>query len=57
MLAYLMSRANMPLEEAFRFVQSKRKEVRPNAGFVEQLKQYEDMLKQQPEPAASDSVL
>lgn len=42
-IAYLMKKHGMCLDAAFEFVKSKRRFVGPNAGFLEQLKLYEDM--------------
>lgn len=43
-IAYLMKHYGMKYEEAHRFVKSKRSFIRPNDGFVEQLKIYEKRL-------------
>ncbi|KAK7081566.1 dual specificity phosphatase 19, partial [Halocaridina rubra] len=43
-IAYLMRHYSMNYEEAFNFVKTKRTFVRPNVGFVEQLKEYEQKL-------------
>lgn len=43
-IAYLMKHYGMSFDEAFKFVKSKRSFIRPNAGFVEQLKAYEAKL-------------
>lgn len=43
-IAYLMKHYGMSFDEAFKFVKSKRSFVRPNVGFVEQLKLYEAKL-------------
>lgn len=43
-MAYLMRHYGMSFDEAFRFVKSKRSFVRPNEGFVKQLKEYEAVL-------------
>lgn len=40
MIGYLMNRDRMPLDDAFEFVKSKRPAIRPNAGFLNQLRQY-----------------
>lgn len=42
--AYVMKTLRMGFEAALAFVKSKRSVVRPNAGFVEQLKEYEKTL-------------
>jgi len=43
-IAYLMYRYSLLLEEAFRFVKSKRIIIQPNAGFIAQLKHLEPLL-------------
>ncbi|KAK8743046.1 hypothetical protein OTU49_001501 [Cherax quadricarinatus] len=43
-IAYLMRHYSMSFDEAFRFVKSKRSFIRPNPGFLEQLKEYETKL-------------
>lgn len=43
-IAYLMKHYGMSFDEAFNFVKSKRSFIRPNVGFVEQLKTYEAKL-------------
>ncbi|XP_050735356.1 dual specificity protein phosphatase 19-like [Eriocheir sinensis] len=43
-MAYLMRNYGMSFDEAFRFVKSKRSFVRPNEGFMKQLKEYEQLL-------------
>ncbi|XP_066981433.1 dual specificity protein phosphatase 19 [Macrobrachium rosenbergii] len=43
-IAYLMRYYGMNYEEAFKFVKTKRSFIRPNTGFVEQLKEYEKKL-------------
>lgn len=43
-IAYLMKHYGMNYDEAHRFVKSKRSFIRPNVGFVEQLKEYEAKL-------------
>lgn len=43
-IAYLMKHYSMSFDEAFRFVKSKRSFIRPNTGFLEQLKEYESKL-------------
>jgi atypical dual specificity phosphatase len=42
--AYLMRTDKMTYEDAFSYVKSKRPSARPNAGFIEQLKEYEKTL-------------
>ncbi|XP_044730446.1 dual specificity protein phosphatase MPK-4-like isoform X2 [Chrysoperla carnea] len=42
-IAYVMKKNNMPFDEAFELVKSKRKFVHPNHGFQHQLKLYEKM--------------
>lgn len=44
-IAYLMVTKHMPLEVALKFVVSKRQVVKPNSGFMRQLKVYERILK------------
>ena len=44
MTAYVMKTLRMSFESALAYVKSKRSVVRPNAGFVEQLKEYEKTL-------------
>lgn len=43
-IAYLMRYYSMNYDEAFKFVKMKRSFIRPNVGFVEQLKEYEKKL-------------
>ena len=43
-IAYLIKYYDMTFDEAFRFVKGKRSFIRPNEGFVEQLKTYEKKL-------------
>jgi protein-tyrosine phosphatase len=43
-IAYLMYRYNLLLEEAFQFVKSKRIIIQPNPGFISQLKYLEPLL-------------
>ena len=43
-IAYLMYKNKMKYDDAFDFVQSKRKEISPNTGFQRQLKQFEKIL-------------
>lgn len=40
MIGYLMNREKMPLDDAFEYVKSKRPSIRPNAGFLNQLRMY-----------------
>jgi hypothetical protein len=44
MIAYLMCEKNMSVKEAYTFVKSKRKNARPNVGFLVQLVEYEKQL-------------
>ena len=44
-IAYFMRHHNMSMEEAFQFVKQRRPIIHPNAGFVRQLRIYEDKLK------------
>ncbi len=44
-IAFLIGFENMPFQEALKFVQSKRKQVYPNQGFLEQILVYEEKLK------------
>ncbi|XP_016980253.2 dual specificity protein phosphatase 18 [Drosophila rhopaloa] len=44
-LAYLMKHARMSLREAYKHVQSIRPQVRPNSGFFQQLRRYEQELR------------
>ena len=44
MTAYVMKTLRLGFDAALAFVKSKRAVVRPNAGFVEQLKEYEKTL-------------
>ncbi|XP_016951455.1 dual specificity protein phosphatase 18 [Drosophila biarmipes] len=44
-LAYLMKHAGMSLREAYHHVQSIRPQVRPNSGFFQQLRRYEQELR------------
>lgn len=44
MIAYLMTKNQWSYEESLTFLKSKRKWVKPNPGFVEQLKAYERRL-------------
>ncbi|XP_034664418.1 dual specificity protein phosphatase 18 [Drosophila subobscura] len=44
-LAYLMKHAGMSLREAYTHVQSIRPQVRPNSGFFQQLRRYEQQLR------------
>ncbi|MCL4148508.1 UNVERIFIED_CONTAM: hypothetical protein GTU68_013577, partial [Idotea baltica] len=43
-IAYLMRQYCMTFDEAFRFVKHRRSFIRPNEGFVQQLKLYEQKL-------------
>ncbi|KRY77059.1 Dual specificity protein phosphatase 19 [Trichinella pseudospiralis] len=45
-VAYLMKRENYTLENALSFVRAKRPCIRPNNGFMKQLKEFENELKQ-----------
>ncbi|KAI8046929.1 dual specificity protein phosphatase 18 [Drosophila gunungcola] len=44
-LAYLMKHARMSLREAYEHVQSIRPQVRPNSGFFQQLRRYEQEIR------------
>lgn len=44
-LAYLISRYNMSLDTAYSYVKTRRPQIRPNPGFMDQLRQYETELK------------
>ena len=44
-IAYLMSRFDMPLRFAFAYVRARRPQIRPNFGFVAQLQAYDKVLK------------
>jgi protein-tyrosine phosphatase len=44
-IAYLMAEHNMTLEEAYKHVKAKRSIIHPNWGFVNQLRRYEQVLK------------
>ena len=44
-IAYTMKEYNMSLEEALEHVKGKRSVVNPNDGFVQQLKDYEGILR------------
>ncbi|KAL4506869.1 hypothetical protein ABPG72_001290 [Tetrahymena utriculariae] len=46
-IAYLMKEHKMSFLEAFNLAKSKRQKTNPNQGFLEQLKQYENILKYQ----------
>ncbi|EAS01378.2 dual specificity phosphatase domain protein (macronuclear) [Tetrahymena thermophila SB210] len=46
-IAYLMKEHQMTFQEAFNLTKSKRQKTNPNQGFLEQLKQYENIIKQQ----------
>ena len=39
-IAYLMGKKNMSFDEAFEHTKERRKIIRPNSGFLEQLKKY-----------------
>jgi protein-tyrosine phosphatase len=41
-IAYLIRKRKMTLEQALQFVRSKRSIIRPNVGFMEQLKAFEE---------------
>lgn len=43
-IAYVMAKYKMKYEKAYEFVQEKREFIDPNEGFVEQLKQFEEIL-------------
>ena len=43
-IAYVMFKKKMNFEDAFKFVKSKREQILPNSGFVEQLKEFEEIL-------------
>lgn len=43
-IAYVMFKKKMNFEDAFTFVKSKREQILPNSGFVEQLKEFEEIL-------------
>jgi protein-tyrosine phosphatase len=45
-IAYLMNKYNMNLDNAYSYVINKRLIIRPNSGFLKILKSYEDYLKQ-----------
>eukprot|EP01137_Pigoraptor_chileana_P014718 Opistho-2@69706 len=44
-IAYAMKANNWTLQEAYQYVRSRRACVRPNAGFLEQLREYEGILR------------
>ena len=44
--AYLMKYKNMSADEAIEFIQSKRSQVDPNPGYIRQLKEFEQELKE-----------
>lgn len=44
-IAYLMMKKRWPLVQAYQYVKEKRSKIRPNAGFQEQLKTFEQQLK------------
>ncbi|KMT15475.1 hypothetical protein BVRB_3g058320 isoform A [Beta vulgaris subsp. vulgaris] len=43
-LAYLIKRRGMTVSQALEYVRSKRPQASPNAGFIKQLKNYEQSL-------------
>ena len=43
-IAYVMFKKKINFEDAFTFVKSKREQILPNSGFVEQLKEFEEIL-------------
>ena len=43
-IAYLMKYANLTTDEAFEFVKNKRSSIKPNDGFMRQLRMYEKIL-------------
>lgn len=44
-IAYLMMKKHWPLDKAYQYVKEKRSKIRPNVGFQEQLKTFEQQLK------------
>ena len=44
-IAFLMATRRISLDDAYKYVVSRRKIVRPNSGFMYQLKVYEQMLR------------
>lgn len=48
-IAYLMKKFDVPFEKAYRFVRLKRPTIEPNSGFIEELKAYERILRDQKE--------
>ena len=45
-IAYLMKYANLTTDEAFEFVKNKRSSIKPNDGFMRQLRMYEQILRE-----------
>ncbi len=45
-IAYLMANQDLTFEEAFNLVKKKREMVKPNSGFIKQLKEFESRLKE-----------
>ena len=45
-IAYIMWKQKMKYDDAYNFVKNKRKIANPNFGFVEQLKIFEEILKE-----------
>ncbi len=45
-IAYLMQKYGLPLAEAYNYVKQKRPIIEPNAGFMEQLRKFEEELRQ-----------
>ena len=45
-IAYLMKYANLTTDEAFEFVKNKRSSIKPNDGFMRQLRMYEKILRE-----------
>jgi len=43
-IGYLMQTEKISLREAFTYVKSKREKIQPNAGFLEQLRRYNEFL-------------
>ncbi len=46
-IAYIMQKFNVPFDKAYRFVKLKRPIIEPNPGFLEELKVYEKILREQ----------
>ncbi|MFI5342689.1 MAG: dual specificity protein phosphatase family protein [Chlamydiales bacterium] len=46
-IAYLMKKFDVPFDKAYRFVRLKRPTIEPNSGFIEELKVYERILRDQ----------